>query len=213
MKRIRYTLLADGSSDQALLHLINWALRRREVRIERGIWAELSLLPNPPKTLSDRIAQAMDLYPCDILFVHRDAEAEPLTNRIEEIRAAMIDRQDRYVPVIPIRMTEAWLLHDEYAIRTASGNPNGKIALELPRLAEVEQLANPKEILSQVLLKATELKGRRLEKRKRTLPSMRARTAELIEDYTALIGVPAFDQFLETLHKTLEENRRQKSEK
>ncbi len=29
MKGLRYTLLADGTSDRMLIHVINWAVRRR----------------------------------------------------------------------------------------------------------------------------------------------------------------------------------------
>jgi hypothetical protein len=40
----------------------------------------------------------------------------------------------RHIPVVPVRMTEAWLLADEFAIRSAPGNPNGTQSLDLPDL-------------------------------------------------------------------------------
>ena len=30
-----------------------------------------------PRGLSERIRAAVELYPCDLLFIHRDAEGEP----------------------------------------------------------------------------------------------------------------------------------------
>lgn len=50
----------------------------------------------------------------------------------------------RVVPVIPGRMTEAWLRLDEAAIRRVAGNPNGRTKLGLPKLHEVESVADPK---------------------------------------------------------------------
>ena len=77
MKTIRYTLLSDGSSDRMLMPIIEWLLYQYcpEIEIESS-WADLGRLPQPPKTLPEKIEVTLDLYPCDLLFVHRDAENE-----------------------------------------------------------------------------------------------------------------------------------------
>jgi hypothetical protein len=69
-----------------------------------------------------------------------------------------------HVCVIPVRMTEAWLMFDETAIRRASGNPNGNVPLDLPPLKNLESLADPKEVLHKALCKASQRHGRRLKK-------------------------------------------------
>lgn len=59
--------------------IINWLLYQHcsEIAVESS-WADLSRLREPTRTLGNRILVALDLYPCDLLFVHRDAENEKL---------------------------------------------------------------------------------------------------------------------------------------
>lgn len=203
MRGLRYTLLADGTSDRMLLEVIDWAVRRRAIRIEQNMWADLSFVHPKPVVLADRVRHALAVYPCDVLFVHRDAEKTPAERRHDEITHAMTGRPDRHVAIVPVRMTEAWFLHDAAAIRMASGNPRGRVALDLPAPNRVEGLPDPKESLFGALLTATELTGRRREHRKRELPRMRARVAQLIDDFDPLIGIPSFDRFLADLDRAL----------
>ncbi|MFP4308930.1 MAG: hypothetical protein ACLFRG_15240 [Desulfococcaceae bacterium] len=205
MGGIRYALLPDGPSDRALLQVINWAVRRRNIRVEKFEMVELGFLKNPPKSLADRAISAFEFFPCDVLFIHRDAESSSLEARLAEIKIAIEQSLHRHVPIVPVRMTEAWLLHDESAIRTASGNPNGKVALDLPPPARVEKLSNPKEILKCALLTATELEGRHRKQRERKLHRMILRVAELIDDFSPLLVVNAFQHFLLSLDETLGE--------
>ncbi len=79
-----------------------------------------------------------------------------------------------HVPVIPIRMTEAWLLLDEAQIRRVAGAPNDKTALDLPRAGKVESLPDPKALLKTTLARASGLKGRRLEQFNNRFPQHRA---------------------------------------
>src|SRR6266511_2363362 len=140
MRELRLTLLSDGSSDRALLPLLVWLLRQHHVESAiQTAWADLRRLPRPPRGLPQRIQQALELYPCDLLFVHRDAERLAHSARIAEIqRGVELATKQGPLPsvvrVVPVRMQEAWLLFDEAVIRTAAGNPNGRQPLELPRL-------------------------------------------------------------------------------
>lgn len=78
MKELCYTLLCDGSSDKALLSILTWLLQENQVECAiQPQWADLKRLPKRPAALSDKIKNAIDLAPCNILFVHRDAEKEP----------------------------------------------------------------------------------------------------------------------------------------
>jgi hypothetical protein len=198
MNALRFTLVADGPTDAVLLHPLKWLLIANGIlRPVECVWADLRQLPNPPAGLESKIAKALALYPCDLIFIHRDAEKEPRANRIAEIqRAVRLASSDLfnnmpYVCVVPVRMTESWLLFHEPQMRRAAGNPAGKIPLDIPSSQKIEELADPKEILYGLLRQATELSARRLRK---FSPERAAyRLAELIDDFSPLRKLPAFD--------------------
>jgi hypothetical protein len=202
---IQYTLLSDGSSDQALLPILSFVLREQGAETVEPQWADIGRLRDPPQALPDRIRAAIDLYPCDLLFVHRDAERDGYHYRRVEIiharDAAGIDVAS--VCVVPVRMTEAWLLIDEGAIREAAGRPLGRVVLNLPQLRRLEEQANPKASLHQALRDASELRGRRL----RDFPVNQRvrRVAELIGDYGALRGLPAFRALEQEVREALDQ--------
>lgn len=196
MNSLRYTLLTDGSSDRALIPILDWLLRQNlpDCAIQPE-WADLTRLPKPPsnENLSTRIEVAISLYPCDLLFIHRDAERCELEDRIKEIEGSLGKLKDFQIPtikVIPIRMTEAWLLFNESAIRTAASNPNGNVDLALPRLTHIENLPDPKNRLHEALKRASQLSGRRLKKF--NPHSCIYRIAELIDDFSYLRNLNAF---------------------
>ena len=193
MKQIRYTLLGDGPSDKALLPLLDWLLHIHYADYAiQSEWADPTLLPGA-KELSERIRKSLELYPCDLLFVHRDAEKEPLDHRVKEIQTALkhiIYLQHPVIFVVPIRMQEAWLLFDEFAIRRAVGNPNGKTELKLPSLKSIENLPDPKEVLNDLLRKASELHGGRLKKLR--VSHAAQRVAYYIDDFAPLQHLEAF---------------------
>ena len=190
MDRLDFTLLTDGSSDAILIHPLTWLLSQHFSFAINPTWADLRRLPNPPKSLRDRIAAALDLYPCDLLFVHRDAEGVTLDRRVAEIKAAVAGLPDPLVPVVPVRMQEAWLLIDESALRHAAGNPNGIVNLDMPAIDRLEEISSPKQVLHELLLDASELTGRRRKKLNPGLLSMRL--GELIEDFSPLRRLTAF---------------------
>ena len=155
-----YTLVADGSSDAILLPILTWSLKQQEVKAVVAQWADFSRIPRQPNT-EERLRAALLLYPCDLLFVHRDAEAQPSNSRREEIAHALRFTDVAHIPVVPVRMTEAWLLADETAIRSAAGNPNGMENLNLPELRRLEDLNDPKKVLHDALIVASGLNARR----------------------------------------------------
>jgi hypothetical protein len=189
---IQYTLLSEGSSDQALLPILSFVLRERGAETVEPQWADIGRLREPPQTLPDKIRTAVDLYPCDLLFVHRDADRVGHDSRKEEITRGLDEAEIDVasVCVVPVRMTETWLLIDEHAIRAAAGQPRGRAVLSIPQLRRLEEEAYPKAALHQALRDASELRGRRL----RDFPVKQRvrRVAELIGDYGALRGLSAF---------------------
>ena len=112
MSDLTFTLLGEGSSDRALIPILNWTLRQVIVnRAIQALWADLWRLPEKPRALADKIERSVELYPCDLLFVHRDGDDEALQVRVEEInRAAEVVRAHGVtlpiVCVVPIRTQE-----------------------------------------------------------------------------------------------------------
>lgn len=210
MSELNYTLVPDGPSDRALLPILTWLLKQQGIRF--GInseWADFRRLIVPPRGLEERILRAIELYPCELLFVHRDAERDSRERRVEEIMAALsrIGERDDLPPVvcaIPVRMQEAWLLIEEDAIRRASGNPRGRVALEMPQLARLERVPDPKTELYNLIREASELTGRRL---KRLNVGQRAvRVAEYIEDYSPLRRLSAFTALEQDVAEVVRQN-------
>lgn len=182
---LRYALLADGSSDRVLLPLLAWALRQQRPLLA---FAQPEVVARRGRGLEDTVLDTIGSYGLDLLFVHRDAER---TDR--EIRRREIPANERVVAVIPVRMTEAWLLLDESALRLAAGNPNGRVPLSVPPLSRLEALPDPKAILRDLLVLASEATGRR--RRRFDDQAARQRVVELIEDFSPLRHLPAFEAF------------------
>jgi hypothetical protein len=152
-RRVIYTLIADGTSDFVLLPLITWSLKKCGVTPVVEQWADLNRIPRTRNT-EERLRMAVDLYPCDALFVHRDAEGQNAGFRRAEIANALRWANIRHIPVVPVRMTEAWLLPYDVAIRNAAGNPNGTMRLNLPNIRRLEDLPDPKNVLHDALIAA-----------------------------------------------------------
>jgi hypothetical protein len=160
------------------------------------------------------MASAIDLYPCEILFVHRDAERDSHAARVTEIRAALTewggDATVSAVCVVPVRMTEAWFLFDEPALRKAAGNPNGQDSLALPPVSTLERIPDPKEALYGLLQQASGLSGRRLKRFRATESANRL--SELIDDFTPLVDLPAFRAMQDEIRVALDQNERDSRE-
>lgn len=192
METLTYTLVADGSSDEALMAVIDWLIGMH--RPDLRVLGEFARNVGPVGlSLEKRLPAALSLFPCDILFVHRDAEAVPLFARRNEIARIANDLHPRWVAMVPVRMTEAWLLSDPSAIRLAAGNGSGRGDLKLPAKRSWESLRDPKRVLLEALVLATEKSGRALAK----FNPLRARAlvARRTADFSTLRGLPAFDVF------------------
>lgn len=194
---LTYTLLTDGSSDKALIPIIDWVFGKFSGIRLTSQFAEVS--PRQSSGLLNRARAAINVYECDILLVHRDAETIGHEMRIAEIRDRLAEFANPYVPIVPVRMSESWLLIDEQAIRSAASNPNGKVPLDLPSSKRLEDVANPKSMLFEKLRLASELPPNRLRKFKPE--QCRHRVAELISDFSPLRNIPAFNQFENDLNR------------
>jgi len=185
------TLVTDGPSDAVLKPILEWLIAQLTTTEIEVRWADLRGLRRKPRGLTQRLDFATRLIPCDILFVHRDAENQDPELRYNEIRRAN-ETGVSHVCVVPVRMQEAWLLHNEGALREAAGRPSGTNPLDLPRADRWEQLPRPKDILHEALRLASGATGRRA---KRFRPEVAAyRLAVLINDWSPLRPLEAFSR-------------------
>ncbi len=190
MQRFTSTLVAEGCSDQALVPLIEFVLDEHCTIAHQTTFADD--LPSGP--LRDRVARALALHPCDLLFVHRDADRNLVSRREEEIRAAVrATGSPTAICLIPVRMTEAWLLADELAIRRASGNTAGSASLGLPAMGRLEAQTDPKGLLFAALEKASELGPHRLRRFDRN--QARRQISGFMDDPSVLRKLPSFVHF------------------
>ena len=190
MKRITATLITDGSSDKLLAPLIELLFSAHtdlayQVNCTEG-------LPPLSSGLEARINSALRLFPCDCLFVHRDAEGVDASIRQQEIQASWSASKQPpvLICVVPVRMTEAWLIANDKPIRLAVGNPNGNVVLNLPAVKDIESCPNPKEILFSALKTASELSASRKQRFKPD--RYRHRVSELTDDLTPLRRLSSF---------------------
>lgn len=208
MKELRYTLLSDGVSDQRLLPILTWLLRQHLSDYAlQATWADLRRLIVRPRTMTEKIQKSVELYPCELLFIHRDAESQAREFRETEIRRSLeeLGASTRVPPaicVVPVRMQEAWLLFDEAALRKAAGNPNGKQPLRLPPAHTVERLPDPKSDLYDLLREASGLSGRR--RKHVPVAQLAYRVADLIQDFAPLRTVPAFNALESEVRQVIE---------
>lgn len=172
MKELNYTMIADGSSDKVLIKILTWLLRENGISIPINYFdINFSNSDASSKILSNKISLALQLCKrqhtseCHLLFIHRDAENQGWQQRYDEIQKALKQARnvkfEQTVPIIPVRMTEAWLLLDAQAIRKAAENPGGRARLDLPKISTLESLPDPKSCLRDLLLTAKEWTGRR----------------------------------------------------
>jgi len=197
--KVRFTISAEGSSDEVLLPILKWTLGQYHPEVESELYFDDFHRVGRQSNLMGRLQASVALYPCDVLVVHRDADGEDPLVRELEIRSAVatLEGVRRAVFVVPVRMTECWLLTDEVAIRAAAGYPRGHANLSLPKMAELEGLTDPKGRLHQTLRVASGYTGRRL---KQFSPERAVhRVAERTETFENVAGLPGFVRFRESL--------------
>ena len=177
-------MVADGGTDRALVPIIEWAIHRLDPQVE--------ILEPEFRKRSGSVGEFLASYKTGamIVFVHRDAEAAPLTTRLKEFQG--VNR--KFVPIVPVRMTESWLLVSGLAIARAADHPTAEVTL--PPVHQLESLADPKKELEDLLIGAARpLAGRRLKKFRASIVTRRVNVATLIGDFAPLEQLPAFRHF------------------
>ena len=195
---LRFLLVCEGSSDAALIHHINGLILQSGHSDPQGQpWWR-------PSPLVEKIRNGLEFSgDCDLLLVHRDADASQETGsagpetRRAEIEEAVKDSgfTGTWVAVVPVRMTESWLLLDESAIRRVAGKANGNVSLGLPGQMQVESESDPKGCLARALLAASETSGRRRQKFNRDIPQMKRLLLEELPVGGPLEHIPSWVRF------------------
>ena len=172
-----------------LVPIIEWTIHRLDPDVE--------ILEPEFLKRSGSVQDFLRTYESDamIIFVHRDSENLPLEHRLREFDD--VTRQD-VVPVVPVRMSEAWILFDGTAIARAAGSRAGEISA--PRIGEIESISDPKDRLDELLFHAAgSPTGRRGRNFRRSIAQRRVSVATHIADYGPLEVLPAFRRFQDTL--------------
>ena len=159
----RVLFLGEGSSDEGIAGHIERIAYECGVEIAITV-PKMELIPSDDKSVKSRLDAIRRLGgEYDLAIIHRDGDRDGREARLDEIRRAVesVMLESAFAAVIPIRMTEAWLVLDEMALRTVAGNPNSKVPLPIPGAAEAERIADPKALLRDILVAAAELTGRK----------------------------------------------------
>jgi hypothetical protein len=198
MRVLTSALLTDGSSDRALIPLIVRSLQNIAPKFH---FADIAVAEKIPGALRDRVVRCLNDYPCDLLFVHRDAENQGLEARLHEIETATAQLAVKPVAVVPVKMTESWLITDESSIRRAVGNPSGNEDLGLPEINRAERV-DAKKVLDSALSTAAFKSARR---RKKFRPeSYRFRVAEELPSLENLQRLGSYIAFEDRLRMALD---------
>ena len=188
-RQLSFCVVADGGTDRVLVPIIQWAIHRLDPDVE--------ILEPAFKKRKMPVTDYLQAYQPEAMlaFVHRDAESASLQERLREFSDIV---RDDIVPVVPVRMSEAWLLFDKHAIARAADRPSYDVAV--PEIAELERLANPKSLLESLLLEAAgSPTGRRLKNFRRSIIDRRVSVASLVTDFSPLEALDAFAHFQRTL--------------
>lgn len=207
MTHVYFVFVGEGSTDDALVPHLEKLCILCGAEEANGIaidWMRIS--ERPSKKVKPKVRAALELEPgANLIFIHRDADGPDPEVRYQEIGKALDELKTEVpgVAVVPVQETEAWLLLDEAEIRRVAENPKGRVSLDLPPPAKVEEVASPKERLEEVLLKASELTGKRRKKFGKTFPRRRRLLLERLEPEGAVARVKAWQRLRADLEEAI----------
>ena len=204
---VRFLLVCGGPSDTSLVaHIEKLLLHYGLSDLKGDHWAKSgSLMPK----IRDGLRHFGD---CDLLFVHRDADSVQETQsagpekRLEEICEAVRDSgfAGKWVGIVPVRMTETWLLVDDSAIRYVAGRPRSNTPLNLPLLRQVELESDPKALLETALVTASGTSGRKRKGFIKGIPILKHQLLEDLPPGGPLEQVPSWVRFRDDLKSALD---------
>lgn len=198
--KINFLLTGEGVSDLRLTEHIEDLLILEGFSEVSGEAPDLTMFsPTPGRTVHQKISALLRHYPnTDLIFVHRDSDGEPINDRELEIyRAAqLLNIENTVIPLIPVRSLEAWLLADENLIKEVAGNRTYRSPIKcLPKIKSIENLADPKNTLVNVLCEVSEAQGAKLRQFKSRFGEMRARLTFGLSCDGPVKNLPSYVEF------------------
>lgn len=211
-------LYAEGTTDHRFLPLI---IQRTAVQIlsqhGRTIVDVLEPMVVEPEeqrsNAQNMLAVAQRVYGYHLLFVHADADDNTATAALQQrirpglalVQAAQ-QQGERVcadlVPIVPVQMTEAWMLVDAEALLDVIGTTTTPQRLSIPaRAQQIELIADPKQQLTQIFAQALASRTRRV-RRRHTIADLYEPLARTI-NLAALRQLPSYQRFVTDLTKAL----------
>jgi hypothetical protein len=204
---VHFVFIGEGTSDDAMIsHL-------ESLCVEAGADEATGVAPDFRRlsraighSVEAKLRAALTLEPeANLVFIHRDADGRDGTRRYAEIAesVAACVCNIPIICVVPVQETEAWLLLDESAIRRVVGRPNSNVPLDLPTPTAVERVARPKERLKEILQRASEATGRRLERIRQDFPLQRRALLQDLPTEGPIEHVPSWNRLRAELSSKL----------
>lgn len=219
MMTLVMALYAEGRSDERFLptviqrttqNLLDQKGSDNIYALEPFVLDDSTLKQRP--TQSERILEAArTTNGYHMLIIHADADAptaeralrERVQPGVEQVQQAFEAQEAvcaNIVPIIPVRMTEAWMLADPQALQAVIDTNTDIADFQLPeRVHQVESLTHPKQTLQQVVHRVMAGRRRRRKFEMATVYEPLARHIRL----ERLQGIPAYQQFVQHLQYTL----------
>jgi hypothetical protein len=193
MRYVQFVFLREGSSDDGLIDHLQTLLvdaGADEVFGERRVFRG--------KTEEKLRAFVDEDFHVDVIFVHRDADGAGREARVKEIleAAGAVDGCPRVIPVVPVRCTEAWLLSDEAAIRLVAGKPSATHHIDMPNLALVEGIADPKSTLKDLIGQASDASGGDLARINREFDRNRSVLLGRLDPFGRVVSLDSWAQLV-----------------
>ncbi|HEU5230856.1 MAG TPA: DUF4276 family protein, partial [Ktedonobacteraceae bacterium] len=210
MKNVAVALYAEGPTDQLFLpEVIHRTVKQN---LNRSGQQSIDVKPVDPISFSKTgmkqdeciLQAARRAANYNILIVHADAdhrtEEKALKERFNPGYLLVQQAQEHVcrcvLPIVPVRMTEAWMLADPEALRAALGTSKNAQELGLPLKAKlVENDSDPKQTLKMIVGKANTHRSRQRHLEVTTLYTLLGRTIDL----SRLSNVPAYQRFVHAL--------------
>ena len=106
-RQLTRSVVADGGTDRLLVPIIQWAIHQIDPDVE--------ILEPQFQKRHGSVEDFLNAYESGVMliFVHRDSESLSLDDRLREFRTVI---RPNVVPVVPVQMSEAWILFDGVAV-------------------------------------------------------------------------------------------------
>ena len=216
MTTLVLALYAEGRTDERFLPIViqrtaeQLLVQRGRITVDVLEPIVLNDIKDRASTQAERILEAARLSSgYHILIIHADADhstpERALNERIQPgVKLVQQSKEpvcSRLVPIIPVRMTEAWLLADPEALRVVIGTDLEIQSLGLPERAhQVESILDPKQALREAIQRALAHRPRR--RRRIDLGTVYEPLARQIS-LKRLDAVPAYQLFVTYMTETL----------